>query len=110
MPVGSSILWKPLRDSHYVLTSIQPGQGGIRQIFVLQAVLDRVSQLARQTLGAHPAGLLLGNRCDCPITGTRYVLIESLEEIGEATRGDFGWLAAALGDRVKRHRGGSSSE
>ena len=32
MPVVNSILWKPLRDSHYVLTSVKPDQGGFRQI------------------------------------------------------------------------------
>ena len=110
MPVGSSILWKPLRDSHYVLTSIQPGQGGVRQIFILQSVLDRVRRLACQPSGAHPVGLLLGDRCDCPITGTRYVLIESFEEIGEATGRDSGSMTAALGDRIKRHRGNPSIE
>ena len=109
MPVVSSILWKPLRDSHYVLTSIQPGQGGLRQIFVLQSVLDRVRRLAHQPSGAHPMGLLLGNRYDCPITGTRYVLIESLEEIGEAA-GSFTAMTEAMGDRAKRHRGNSSTE
>src|SRR5690348_14615217 len=86
MPVVSSILWKPQRDSHYVLASIQPDQGGLRQIFVVQSVLDQIQRLARLAAEAPLRGLLLGARYNCPITGTRYVLIESLDEIAEATR------------------------
>lgn len=99
MPVVRSILWKPQRDSHYVLASIQPDQGGLRQIFVLQSVLDRLHRLVRPPVGAPVLGLLLGARCDCPITGTRYVLIESLDEIAEATR-DSNAMAGALAARV----------
>jgi hypothetical protein len=84
MPVRSSIHWKPLRDSHYVVASLEPGQGGRRQLFVKQATLVHVQQLVR---GAHaqPAlGLLLGHRWECPITGTSYLSIESLAEGGVA--------------------------
>ena len=99
MPVVSSILWKPQRDSHYVLASVQPDQGGLRQIFVLQSVLDRIQRLARPPAGTSVLGLLLGARWDCPITGTRYVLIESLDEIADATP-DSKAMAGALTTRI----------
>ena len=80
MPVSSSIHWKPLRDPHYVLASLERGQGGRRQLFIKQAVLVRVQALARGAYGQRAAGLLIGRRYECPITGTSYVLIESLAE------------------------------
>ena len=102
MPVRSSIHWKPLRDSHYVVASLEPGQGGRRQLFVKQATLVHVQQLVR---GAHaqPAlGLLLGRRWECSITGTSYLSIESLVEGGVAL--DEGSLEAAMNVLVTRFR------
>jgi len=109
MPVVSSILWKPLRDSHYVLASIQPDQAGLRQIFAVQSALDRIHRLAHRPSGAQLLGLLLGRRCDCPVTGARYVVIESFEEITNAAR-DSKAITAALVDRLAHHRGNSSIE
>jgi len=102
MPVVNSILWKPLRDSHYVLTSVQPDQGGFRQIFVQQPVLDRIRRRGHGPPGGRLLGLLLGSRWDCPVTGTRYVVIQSFEESDEATR-DSKAMTAALVDRLTRH-------
>lgn len=102
MPVVRSILWKPLRDSHYVLASVQPDQGGLRQVFVLQSVLGQIHRLAHGPSGAHLVGLLLGSRYDCPITGTRYVLVESLDDIAEPTQ-DAKAITAVLAARVSHH-------
>jgi hypothetical protein len=109
MPVGSSILWKPLRDSHYVLASIQPDHGGLREIFIVQSVLDRIHRQARRPSGAQLLGLLLGGRYDCPITGTRYLLIEAAEEIAETTQ-DAKAGTAALAARVAEHASDRSVE
>ena len=109
MPVRNSILWKPLRDSHYVLASIQPDHGGLRQIFIVQSVLDRIHRLGRRPSGAHLLGLLLGSRYDCPVTRTRYLLIDSAEEIAETTQ-DSKARTAALAARVTQHLGNPSVE
>ena len=76
-PAGISILWKPLRDPHYVVASLQPGGGGLRQIFVQQSTLRELQALARGNPEQSMAGLLLGKRLDCSVTSTPYVLIES---------------------------------
>ncbi len=79
MPVTSSIAWKPVRDSHYIVASLQPAGGGLRQLFVRQSVLRDIQALARWD---HPvAGLLLGQRLDCALTLTPYMLIESHVEL-----------------------------
>ena len=104
MPVVNSILWKPRRDSHYVLTSVQPDQGGFRQIFVHQDQLDRIRRRGHGPPGEHLLGLLLGSRWDCPITGTRYVVIQSFEETHETTQ-DSKAMTAALVDRLTHHSG-----
>ena len=62
-PAGISILWKPLRDPHYVVASLQPGGGGLRQIFVQQSTLRELQALARNPEQSI-AGLLLGRRLD----------------------------------------------
>ena len=109
MPIVNSILWKPLRDSHYVLTSVQPDQGGFRQIFVQQALLDLIPRQGHGPPGERLLGLLLGSRWDCPITGTRYVVIQSFEETHQATH-DSTAMTHALADRLAHHSGGESIE
>src|SRR5512138_1791353 len=76
-PVGISILWKPLRDPHYVVASLQPGGGGLRQIFARQSTLSELQALVRGNPEQPMAGLLLGKRLDCSLNLTPYVLIES---------------------------------
>src|SRR5688572_656301 len=78
-PASASIHWKPLRDPHYVVSSLQPEDGGRRQIFAEQAVLARLHALARHG-SSQLLGLLLGRLFDCPETGTKYLLIEKLGE------------------------------
>jgi len=77
MPVATSILWKPLRDPHYVVASLQPGGGGLRQIFVRQSALREIQALLRRDPAQAVVGLLLGSRFDCSVTLTPYLLIES---------------------------------
>ena len=81
-PVGISILWKPLRDSHYVVASLQPGGGGLRQIFARQSTLTELQALARANPEQAIAGVLLGKRLDCSLNLTPYVLIESHVAVG----------------------------
>jgi len=79
MPVAISIPWKPVRDPHYVVASLQPAGGGLRQLFVVQTALRAIQCLAR---GDQPVvGLLLGARFECALTRIPYVLIESHVEV-----------------------------
>jgi hypothetical protein len=84
MPTDNSVHWKPLRDPHYVLASLQTG--GCQPIFAEQKVLVRIQDLVRSTLGRHSLGLLLGDRYDCPITMSTYMVIHSLAEYAEPVR------------------------
>ena len=81
MPVATSIHWKPLRDPHYIVALLQPGGGGRRQIFVRQSTLREVQALAHGDPEQPVVGLLLGERLDCSVTLTPYVLIESHVEV-----------------------------
>src|SRR5215831_18982571 len=80
-PVAISILWKPLLDPHYVVASLNPGGGGLRQIFARQSTLSELQALARANSEQTIAGLLLGKRLDCSLNQTPYVLIESHVEV-----------------------------
>ena len=104
MPVAASIHWKPLRDPHYVIASLHPGQGGLRQLFVDQPVLVRLQALARATPADQLIGLLIGQRWDCPLSGARWLLIDSLVE-GPAAVPDVKALTKVLGSLVARRRG-----
>ena len=77
-PLDSSIAWKPVRDSHYVVASLQPGGEGRLEIFVEQAVLTRLQDISRSSPGYFMFGLLLGERFECPDTRSQYMLIGSL--------------------------------
>ena len=85
MPVAMSIQWKPLRDSHYVIASLQPERGGLRNIFVRQSTLREVQTLAHRNRHQPVVGLLLGERLDCSLTLAPYVLIESHIEVALAS-------------------------
>ena len=104
MPVEQSILWKPLHDSHYVVASLQLGDGGRRKIFVRQQVLGRVQSLVHAH-GRRTVGLLVGRLYQCSATGSDYLVIESLAEQNPV--GDEAEMAAvvaeALVERGKRH-------
>ena len=104
MPVEQSILWKPLHDPHYVVASLQLGDGGRRKIFVRQQVLAQV-QSAVHTHGRRTLGLLLGRLYQCSATGNDYLVIESVSEQDPVS--DEAEMAAviaeALVERGKRH-------
>ena len=77
MPVAMSIQWKPLRDSHYVIASLHPGGGGLRQIFARQSTLREIQSVARGDPDRPVVGLLLGERLDCSLTLAPYVSVDS---------------------------------
>ena len=79
IPAQESILWKPLHDSHYVVASLQLGDGGRRRIFIRQQALARVEALVRAH-GRRVVGLCLGHLYQCPDTGADYLVIESIVE------------------------------
>lgn len=79
IPAEQSILWKPLYDSHYVVASLQIGDGGRRKIFIRQQALARVGGLVG-AFGRRAVGLCLGHLYQCPATGADYLVIESLIE------------------------------
>lgn len=85
MPVAMSIQWKPLRDSHYVIASLQRDGGGLRQIVAQQSTLRDVQAIARGNPDWTIIGLLLGQRFDCTVTLTPYVVIDSHVEVALPT-------------------------
>ena len=100
MPVGMSIQWKPLRDSHYIVASLQPGGGGLHQLYARQSALSEVQALARNDLRQRVVGLLLGERFECSLTLTPYVLIESHAEVAVASLDE-----RAISDAIRTLRG-----
>lgn len=103
MPVATSIEWKPLRDSHYILATLRPGGGGFRRIFARQSTLAEVQAVSRATPERPIVGLLLGERLDCPLTLTPYLLIESHVEVAVESL-DAGAVTGAI--RMLRERAG----
>ena len=104
MPVEQAVHWKPLRDAHYILASLQPADGGRRHIVVRQHVLAVVQRRMR---GAHgrQVGILLGRFYQCPTTSRNYEVIESfLECSGEGVDDLFSAIATGL-EAAKQERG-----
>jgi hypothetical protein len=89
MPVEHAIHWKPLRDAHYILASLQPGDGGRRKIFIRQRVLAGVQSQVRGGHGRRVAGILLGRLFQCPRTGTDYEIIDSVFVLSDARADDL---------------------
>ena len=109
MPVATSVHWKPLRDSHYVIASLQPGGGGRREIFITQAILSRILSLASAPPGVEVRGLLIGRRFDDTLSPARYNLIDAMVEVAASRPGENA-LAAAIAKHSPRHRGFDNSE
>ena len=102
IPVEQAIHWKPLHDSHYIIASLQSGDGGRRKIFVRDQLLPRIEALVRSGHGRRVFGLLIGEQCSCPDTGADYFAIESLVEQPPAV--DDEGVAAALASALGAHR------
>jgi len=100
MPIEQSIQWKPLRDPHYIVASLQPADGGRRKIFVRQQVIARVEALVRSH-ARRAVGLLLGQLYQCSVTGTDYVVVESLSESGAV--GDEHQMATKVAEAMVSH-------
>ena len=81
MPVAMAIQWKPLRDSHYVVASLQPRGGGYRHIFARQAVLRDVQAVVGSGSAQPVVGLLLGQQFECALTLAPYVIIDTHVEV-----------------------------
>jgi len=109
MPLDPSIHWKPVRDPHYVLASIQSSARGYYLIFAEQEVLIRAQELARSVPGQHAVGLLLGQIYTCSITGSQYVLIDSLMEHAVAAQGNDA-VQGAIQHLVSQRPDGSATE
>ena len=97
IPIEQSILWKPLHDSHYVVASLQPSDGGRRKIFIRQRALGRIEALIRAH-GRRTYGLLLGQFYHCPDTGLDYLVIESVAE--QTPSSDETDMAAGIGEAL----------
>jgi hypothetical protein len=86
-----------------VLASLRAGANR-RQIFVTQAILQHVDKAARSTRTTIDAGLLLGGLFECPVSGSKYVLIESLKTVS-AGAPDLQSTLDALAGALSSHRG-----
>ena len=95
MPVATSVHWKPVRDSHYVIASLQAGGGGRREIFIAQNTLTRILSLASAPPGVEVRGLLVGQRFDDALSPTRYLVIDAMVEVAASLSGENA-LAAAV--------------
>src|SRR5690242_4192901 len=109
MPVATSVHWKPLRDPHYVVASLQPGGGGRREIFITQNVLTRILSLASAPAGVEVRGLLVGKRLDDTLSPTRYQLIDEMVEVAASLPGENA-LAAAVAKHSSKVRGFDGTE
>jgi len=99
MPIEQSVHWKPLRDPHYVVASLQPADGGRRKIFVRQDVIARVEALVRAH-ARRTVGVLLGQCYQCSVTGVDFLIIES---ISESTVIDENEIATKLAEELERY-------
>jgi len=103
MPIEQSVQWKPLRDPHYVVASLQPADGGRRKIFVRQDVIARVEAVVRAH-APRTVGLLLGQFYLCSETGFDYLIIESISESRVTDESEIGTkIADGLDRHAKEH-------
>lgn len=100
MPAEQSIHWKPLHDPHYVVASLQLGDGGRRQIFARPKVLTHAQRIGNTAHGRRLCGLVLGELYECPVTDHLYMVVESLTEQRQGI--DDADLAAVMHELMAR--------
>jgi hypothetical protein len=103
IPIDQSIVWKPLHDSHYIVASLQSGDGGRRKIFVRQQVLGRIQGAARAH-GRRALGLLLGQLYRCPVSGADYLVVEAVDQ--QSAVSDENEIGGAIGDALAAREAG----
>jgi hypothetical protein len=105
LPVEQAIHWKPLRDAHYILASLQPGHGGRREIVIRQQVLASVQTLVRAGHGRRVAGILLGRLLWCPVTSADYEVIEAYTDHSDTGKDDLLGATGRLLEAAKQQHG-----
>jgi hypothetical protein len=105
LPVEQAIHWKPLRDAHYILASLEPGHGGRREIVIRQSVLASVQTLMRSGYGRRVAGILLGRLLWCPVTGADYEMIEAYTDHSDTGKDDLLSATGRLLEVAKQRHG-----
>jgi len=73
----------PVRESHHVVASLQPGNGGRRQLFMQSSALARLRDIASRTRERRIVGLLHGGLFECPATAVSYLIVDSVREQSE---------------------------
>jgi hypothetical protein len=105
LPFEQAIHWKPLRDAHYILASLQPAHGGRREIVIRQPVLASVQTLVRAGHGRRVAGILLGRLLWCPVTGADYEVIEAYTDPSDTGKDDLLSATGRLLEAAKQQHG-----
>jgi hypothetical protein len=103
IPVEQSIHWKPLHDSHYVIASLQPGDGGRRKIFRPRPAAA-ACRSARRRQATADASSVSSSGSNAPARRREpiYFVIESLVEQPPAV--DDEGIAAGLASALGTHR------
>ena len=83
MPLARSILWAPAGAS-------RPGDLGIIPIFLRQSALQAMYEhlAAPPPPGQGILGFLLGDRCECPVSGMSYSVIDAALRLNQTIYGD----------------------
>jgi len=92
----------PVRESHYIVASLQQGNGGRRQLFVHQKALATLRQIGSLPRHRPIVGPLRGSLFECPATAVSYLAIDSVGDHAELG-GDA--PAAAFGSALEASRG-----
>lgn len=105
LPLESAILWRPAGVGPPISFGEQ------YPVFVHQKPLQQIVQHVRSDPSKTLLGILLGDTCECPVHGVRYVIVNQALRVSREVRGDdtsellaklAPWLKAKLGGGVPR--------
>ena len=102
LPLDRAVLWKPLPDSYHFLASMMRTREHQAQLFITQRAFLQIDRHLTSAPELELGGFLAGHLCQCPRSGTRYTIVNTVIPFAEISGDPLGSrVTAAAYERVR---------
>lgn len=85
LPLDRAVLWKPLPDSYHFLASMMRARENQAQLFITQRAFLQIERHLGSAPELELGGFLAGHLCQCPRSGTRYTIVNTVVPFAEVS-------------------------
>ena len=90
LPLGRAVLWKPLPDSYHFLASMMRTREHQAQLFITQRAFLQIERHLGSAPELELGGFLAGHMCQCPRSGIRYSIVNTVVPFAEVSGDPLG--------------------